>query len=56
MLRKEIESIVLDEVINRNKDLLSEKELLSLVATFKRVNVPALKFLCREWGLNYEKK
>lgn len=55
MLRKEIETIVLDEVINRNKDL-SEKEVLSLVATFKRVNVPALKFLCREWGLNYEKK
>jgi len=55
MLRKEIEKIVLDEVENRNKDL-SEKELLSLIATFKRVNVPALKFLCREWGLNYEKK
>ena len=55
MLRKEIEKIVLDEVENRNKDL-SEKELLSLVATFKRVNIPALKFLCREWGLNYEKK
>lgn len=55
MLRKEIEKIVLDEVENRNKDL-SEKELLSLIATFKRINVPALKFLCREWGLNYEKK
>ena len=55
MLRKEIEKIVLDEVENRNKDL-SEKELLSLIATVKRVNVPALKFLCREWGLNYEKK
>ena len=55
MLRKDIEKIVLDEVENRNKDL-SEKELLSLIATFKRVNVPALKFLCREWGLNYEKK
>lgn len=55
MLRKEIEKIVLDEVENRNKHL-SEKELLSLIATFKRINVPALKFLCREWGLNYEKK
>lgn len=55
MKRDDILKIVLDEVEKRNQDK-SNEERLKLIATFKRVNVPALKFLCDEWGLNYETK
>ena len=55
MKREEILKLVLDEVEKRNQDK-SNDEKLKLIGTFKRINAPALKFLCDEWGLNYEKK